>query len=395
MDTPASTQLKFKCITETETLKAIDNLENKNSSGHDGISNKLLKLTKNILIKPLTLKINQMITTGIFTDSFKKSKIIPIFKKGDQSLLINYRPTSLLPTISKVFERIIFDQMYHYFNSNSLLAEQQYGFRKKHSTEYAAVKLVDHISKEMESGKTSCSLFIDLSKAFDTLSFKILIRKLRHYGVTDTDLRLLISYLTNRKQYVTDITEIKAGVPQGSILGPLFFSICINDLIIISTKLRFLMYADDTTIYFNLEDFTHLTMKNEINDEIEKIAIWLKVNKLSLNVQKTKLIIFHRKQKHIQNLNISINGIIIERVESFNFLGIILQETLSWDNHVTLVKTKISKAIGILYRLKNIFPRETLKTLYTSLVASYLNYGLLLWGVESHKVEIMQKKLFV
>ena len=104
--------------------------------------------------------------------------------------------------------------------------------------------------------------------------------------------------------------------------------------------------------------------------------------------------IFHRKQKHIQNLNISINGINIERVESFNFLGIILQETLSWDNHVTLVKTKISKVIGILYRLKNIFPKETLKTLYTSLIASYLNYGLLLWGVESHKVEIMQKKSY-
>ena len=130
------------------------------------------------------------------------------------------------------------------------------------------------------------------------------------------------------------------------------------------------MYADDTTIYFNLEDFTHLNMENEINDEIEKIAIWLKVNKLSLNVQKTKLMIFHRKQKHIQNLNISINGINIERVESFNFL----QETLSWDSHVALVKTKILKVIGILYRLKNIFPQETLKTLYTSLIASYLNY---------------------
>ena len=105
------------------------------------------------------------------------------------------------------------------------------------------------------------------------------------------------------------------------------------------------MYADDTTIYVNLEDFAHLNMENEINDEIEKITIWLKVNKLSLNVQKTKLTIFHRKQKHIQNLNISINGINIERVESFNFLGIILQETLSWDSHVTLVKTKVSKVM--------------------------------------------------
>ena len=399
MGVPANTRLQFKCITETETLKAIDNLENKNSSDrHDGISNKLLKLTKKELSKSLTLIINQMITTGIFPDSFKKSKITPLFKKGDQSLLLNYRPISLLPTISKVFERILFDQMYTYFNTNSLLAEQQYGFRKNHSTEYAAIKLVDHVSKEMESGKIPCALYIDLSKAFDTLSFDIIIGKLRHYGVADVELRLLISYLTNRKQYVvynnheSDITEIKAGVPQGSILGPLFFSILINDLINISSKLRFLMYADDTTIYFNLENFTQQNLNKEINCEIEKINTWLKVNRLSLNLQKTKLMIFHRKQKHIQNINIVINGMHIERVESFNFLGITLTETLCWDNHVNLVKMEISKVIGILYRLKNVFPGETLKTLYTSLIASYLNYGLLLWGVKSQKVEIMQKK---
>ena len=291
MGVPANTRLQFKCITETETLKAIDNLENKNSSGHDGISNKLLKLTKKELSKSLTLIINQIITTGIFPDSFKKSKITPLFKKGDQSLLLNYKPISLLPTISKVFERILFDQMYTYFNTNSLLAVQQYGFRKNHSTEYAAIKLVDHVfSKEMESGKIPCALYIDLSKAFDTLSFDIIIGKLRHYGVADVELRLLISYLTNRKQYVvynnheSDITEIKAGVPQGSTLGPLFFSILINDLININSKLRFLMYADDTTIYFNFENFTQQNLNKEINCEIEKINTWLKVNRLSLTL---------------------------------------------------------------------------------------------------------------
>ena len=307
-----------------------------------------------------------MITTGIFPDSFKKSKITPLFKKGDQSLLLNYRPISLLPTISKVFERIFFDQMYTYFNT-SLLAEQQYGFRKNHSTKYAAIKLVYHVSKEMESGKIPCALYIDLSKAFDTLSFDIIIGKLRNYGVADVELRLLISYLTNRKQYVvynsheSDITEIKAGVPQGSILGPLFFSILINDLINISNKLKFLMYADDTTIYFNLENFTQQNLNKEINCEIEKINTWLKVNRLSLNLQKTKLMIFHRKQKHMQNINIVINRKHIERVESFNFLGITLTETLCWDNHVNFVKMKISKVIGILYRLINIFSGETLK----------------------------------
>ena len=155
LDTPAETSLKFNCITENETMKAINRLENKSSSGHDGISNKLLKLVKNELKKPLTLIINQMITTGIFPESFKISKIIPLYKKGDHSLLTNYRPISLLSTISKVFERIIYDRMYEYLNENNLLAKEQYGFRKNHSTEYAAISLVDHISKQMEHGKTS------------------------------------------------------------------------------------------------------------------------------------------------------------------------------------------------------------------------------------------------
>ena len=145
-------RLKFKCITESETTKVIEGLENKTSSGHDGISNKLLKLIQDKVSKPLTLIINQMLTTGIFPDAFKKSKIVPIFKKGDSSLPTNYRPISILPTISKIFERVIYNQLYEYFNTNNLLAEEQYGFRTNHSTEYAAIKLVDHLSKEMDIG---------------------------------------------------------------------------------------------------------------------------------------------------------------------------------------------------------------------------------------------------
>ena len=253
-----------------------------------------------------------MITTGIFPDSFKISKITPLFKKGDVFLLSNYRPISLLPTISKFFERILYNQLYEYFNSNNLLAEQQYGFCTNHSTEYAAVKLVDTISKEMESGSTPTALYIDLSKAFDTLSFDILLYKLNYYGVKGNAFKLLKNYLTNRKQYVvfnnqnSETVNITTGVLQGSILGPLLFSICINDLISISNNLKFIMYADDTTIYFNLEDFDPYHLKRDINNELEKITLWLKMNKLSLNVQKTKFMIFHRKQKQISELNIVI-----------------------------------------------------------------------------------------
>ena len=152
------------------------------------------------------------------------------------------------------------------------------------------------------------------------------------------------------------------------------------------------MYADDTTIYFNLEDFDSNNFEMEINAELQKVSLWLKKNKLSLNLDKTKLMIFHRQQKRVKELNIIINDTNIERVQSFNFLGITLSENMSWTNHVLSIKKKISKVVGILYRLRNTFPLDVLKTLYKSLVLSYINYGLLLWGIEVKKLESIQKR---
>ena len=143
----------------------------------------------------------------------------------------------------------------------------------------------------------------------------------------------------------------------------------------------------------NLEDFDHLTKEADINRELEKVNIWLKLNKLSLNTQKTKLMLFHRKQKHLDEINVVINGIEIEHVSSFNFLGIMLDENLSWKSHIEMVGNKISKVTGILYRLKNVFPENVLFVLYNSLIVSYMNYGLLLWGIHFHKLELLQKKV--
>ena len=152
------------------------------------------------------------------------------------------------------------------------------------------------------------------------------------------------------------------------------------------------MYADDTTIYFNLEDFDPRRIENKINHELKRVNIWLKLNKLSRNIKKTKLMNFGRKQKKIKNINISIDNVQIERVHSFNFLGIMLDESLTWTDHTNMVANKIPRVTGVLYRLKSVFPKEILLTLYNTLIESYIIYGLLVYGVKSNSIEVLQKK---
>ena len=205
-------------------------MNSKKSSGPDGLSLNLLKDIKLELAKPITLIINQSLNTGIFPDKLKIAKITPIHIQNDKTRIDNYRPISLLPAISKIIERAIFDQITTYFNINKLFHNNQYGFRKEHSTELAALQVIDRITCNMDNSKILFNIYLDLSKAFDTLDHNILIEKLKFYGLTQSALTLLKSYLHDRKQYSqindahSSVTLTSCGVPQGSILGPLLFT---------------------------------------------------------------------------------------------------------------------------------------------------------------------------
>ena len=394
-----STSFNFELINVDILTKVIKSLKTKNSAGPDGISTKLLKYLSPALVKPLTLIINQSIISGIFPDRLKIAKVLPLYKKDDKFNVENYRPISLLSAISKLFERVVFNQLYAYFVKNKLFYPSQYGFRDKHSTEFAAVELVDRVMEQLDKGNCAISIFMDLSKAFDTLDHKILLQKLRYYGLQNTPLRWFDSYLTGRLQYVevngacSDSLPITTGVPQGSILGPLLFIIYMNDIPNSSSEVNFILYADDTSIFTSI-DLSNIQNSVDINNELHKVSTWLRCNKLSLNISKTKFMFFHHHKKNIRGKvpEIKINNTDIARVQNFNFLGININENLSWKSHCDFLAGKLSKVAGILNKLKNWVPYIILKTIYYSLFQSYINYGILLWGYECNRIFKLQKR---
>jgi len=390
---------EFKYIESKDIIKVIDDLKSKSSSGMDRMSNRLMKHIKVELSIPISNLINQSFSTGKFPDQLKIAKITPIFKSKNEKIFANYRPISILPGISKIFEKIIYNQINDHFNKYNLFYTGQYGFRKGHNTEHVAIELLDRIIIEMEKNRTPLNIYLDMTKAFDTLDHNILLHKLKYYGIRNKALALFNSYMTNRYQYIvlnnskSDLLPIKTGVPQGSILGPLLFIIYINDIVQASNIFRPIIYADDTTLFTTIcSSNTQENISKILNNELSKISTWLKLNKLSLNCSKTKAMLFHKPQKKIISPSLQIDGNEIEFVKQFNFLGITIDCNINWKYHSLNVTKKLSRSLGIMNCLKHILPLEAMIHIYNSLFLSHLNYGLFLWGWQCKNVGRLVKK---
>lgn len=379
-------------LTREELKTAFNTLKKNKSPGVDDINVNVVKQVFDIIEGPLRFIFKLSLETGIVPDKLKIARVTPIFKAGDDKVTSNYRPISILPCLSKLLERVMYNRLYKHLTNNDLLYEKQFGFQKQHSTEHAVMSLTNDISDAFNNDQYTLGLFIDLSKAFDTVDHNILLTKLENYGVRDSNLHWFRSYLTNRKQRVeldketSTEQKIKCGVPQGSILGPLLFILYVNDIYKTSAILKFILFADDTNIFFSNHNINELF--RIINRELTLIEEWFKCNKLSLNTNKTKYTLFVKPSKRddlpLKLPDLKINKNTIKRQSTMNFLGVCLDESLSWKEHIKIIENKISKHIAIIYRAKHLLNLPCLKLLYFSFVHSYLTYCNIVWGSTNH-----------
>ena len=386
-------------VNESEINKIVSQLKD-NSPGYDGIKSSVLKLSMPSLCGHLTYLCNLSLLEGVFPDELKKANVIPLFKSGDPMTFSNYRPVSLLPVLSKVFEKVMYARLLDFLKEHKLLFKYQFGFREHHSTYMALMVLMDKLIKSLENGEYVVGVFLDFSKAFDTVDHAILLMKLSHYGVRGPALEWFVSYLRNRTQYVTynghssEVKRITCGVPQGSILGPLLFLIYINDLYRVCSHTMPILFADDSNLFSNNSDLH--AIENMLNQELADISGWLKANKLSLNVKKTHYMIFSKDNLRKHDLSLSIDGEVIARTSCTKFLGVYIDDKLCWKNHIAYISNKISKGLGILIKARQYLSKSTLVQLYYSFVYPYINYCNHIWGstyaTRLNRLVLLQKK---
>lgn len=374
----------FQPVTHEEILQICRSMKSKSTVDHYGLSTKLLKQVIEFLVEPLVLLINTCILEGVYPREFKCAKVIPIHKKGDVNNPNNYRPISILPTVSKIFEHVISDRLTNFFVKYGIISKSQHGFCQNRSTITAIEDIMQTILEALDNNKHIQMTCFDLSKAFDSVSHRILLNKLFYYGIRGNVHDLLSSYLTNREQYVichgqkSRKIEVKRGVPQGSVIGPLLFLVYVNDLEKNLSADKVCLYADDTTTltsHIELGSMMHHAAK-----VTQEAQAWFSCNELSLNMSKTQSLKFNTTRD--------------ANVESLKLLGMHIDNKLNWKTHISELTKKLSVAIYSIRRIKGISTYEAARMTYFANFHSLASYGIQFWGTsaEADRVFILQKR---
>ena len=354
-------------ITTELIIKYVKSLSDNVATGPDNVPTYAIKQAISIAAGHLTFVINSFFSNGEFPDAWKMARVTPIFKSGEQDLVINNRPISILPALSKIVERHVFLSLSSWFNKYNLLFSSQSSYMKHHSCISAMVNLVDQLIANMDDKLISSLLMIDLSKAFDTINHELLITKLSIYGVSPSSLKWFKAYLTSRRQYVridnvdSNSQIIRHGVPQGSILGPLLFIIFMNDINLVPiSDCELHLYADDTMMLTCSPTMDQLMTTT--NQALTIIVDWFLKNKLIVNLKKTECMTVMTKAKERftseNNSTLSIDGNQIKQVFHHKLLGLVIDSHLPWNDHVDYI---VSKAASRLFLLKKIKPFLSLK----------------------------------
>ena len=353
----------------------------------------MLLLCDDSVILPLRIIFRNILLTFICPDVWKFANVIPIFKKGDKQLITNYRAIFLLPICGKLFEKIIFNNLYSYLQANNIITKNQSGFRPGDSTTNQLLYLVNEIHQAFENPKSLevRAVFLDISKAFDKVWHNGLIFKLKQNGVSGNLLKFFQNYLNNRKQRVvlngsfSNYSTVESGVPQGSVLGPLLFLIYINDLERnIKSNIKF--FADDTMLFSIVKD--HVISADNLNHDLNIIQLWAHQWKMEFNPDPTKqatAVLFSCKKSNPNHPQLIFNGTIVEKVNDQKHLGLILDSSLSFEKHLNEKMIKAKKHIGIIKHLSNFLPIKTLDQMYKALVRSHLDYCDIIYHMPSHQ----------